>query len=362
VNSLNETYYPGPWNDWVQKKPEDVGLDPIKVKEAIKFSNDHENPVPIDLGRYQADVMGAKKYDDGKILGPTRARGGVNGIILRHGYIVAEWGDTLRTDMTFSVAKSYLSTVAGLALDRCLIRDIHDPVREYVPFGQFDSPHNTKITWHHMLQQINEWDGTLWGKHYSAGNPDDVYREPEEPGTYYEYNDVRVNLTALSLLHVWRKPLPQVLKEEIMDPIQASNTWRWYGYENSWVNIDGMQIQSVSGGGHWGGGFQISSRDHARFGYLFLRQGLWKSQQLLTKNWIQMITKPGDVNPVYGYMWWLNPGKQKWPSAPETSFSAIGFGGNFIWVDPEHDLVVVTRWVDSEQFDGILKRVLASIN
>jgi len=299
VNSLNETYYPGPWNDWVQKKPDDVGLDPIKVKEAIKFSNDHENPVPIDLGRYQADVMGAKKYDDGKILGPTRARGGVNGIILRHGYIVAEWGDTLRTDMTFS---------------------------------------------------------------YSAGNPDDVYRELEEPGTYYEYNDVRVNLTALSLLHVWRKPLPQVLKEEIMDPIQASNTWRWYGYENSWVNIDGMQIQSVSGGGHWGGGFQISSRDHARFGYLFLRQGLWKSQQLLTKNWIQMITKPGDVNPVYGYMWWLNPGKQKWPSAPETSFSAIGFGGNFIWVDPEHDLVVVTRWVDSEQFDGILKRVLASIN
>ena len=96
-----------------------------------------------------------------------------------------------------------------------------------------------------------------------------------EPGTFYEYNDVRVNLLALAALHVWRRPLPQVLRELVMDPIGASNTWRWNGYENSWVTIDGLRMQSVSGGGHWGGGMFISSRDHARFGLLFLRGGTW---------------------------------------------------------------------------------------
>ena len=61
-----------------------------------------------------------------------------------------------------------------------------------------------------------------------------------------------------------------------MEPIGASSTWRWYGYENSWVDIDGQKVQSVSGGGHWGGGMFINSYDMARFGYLFLRNGKWK--------------------------------------------------------------------------------------
>ena len=89
------------------------------------------------------------------------------------------------------------------------------------------------------------------------------------PGTKYEYNDVRVNLLAYSLLHVWREPLPKIIKRYIMDPIGASTTWRWYGYKNSWVEIDGNRVQSVSGGGHSGGGVFISTEDHARFGLFF---------------------------------------------------------------------------------------------
>ncbi len=151
-------------------------MNPEMIEEAIIFTKEHVTPYPRDQGLRLATEMGAKACDDGMILGPTRPRGGVNGLILRHGYIVAEWGDTRRVDMTYSVTKSYLSTMAGLALDRGLIRDVHDPVREYVTDGQFDKPHNAKITWHHLLQQTNEWDGTLWDKHYSAGNPDYVIR------------------------------------------------------------------------------------------------------------------------------------------------------------------------------------------
>ena len=65
-----------------------------------------------------------------------------------------------------------------------------------------------------------------------------------------------------------------------MDPIGASSTWRWLGYSNSYVNVDGLQVQSVSGGGHFGGGIFINSLDHARFGLLFLRQGQWNNQAI----------------------------------------------------------------------------------
>lgn len=122
-----------------------------------------------------------------EIIGPVKDRGGTNSLVLRHGYIVAEWGDTKRVDMSFSLSKSYLSTVAGLALDQGLIRNVHDPVRDYVDDGGFDPPHNYGITWDHLLQQTSEWTGTLWGKPHHADRPD-PNRKLREPGRAWVYN------------------------------------------------------------------------------------------------------------------------------------------------------------------------------
>ena len=113
-----------------------------------------------------------------------------------------------------------------------------------------------------------------------------------EPGTTYKYNDVRVNLLAYAALMVWRRPLPEVLKQYLMDPIGASNTWVWHGYDNSWVKIGGKRMQSVSGGAHWGGGMWISARDLARFGLLTLRRGKWKDRQILSEAWIAQALTP----------------------------------------------------------------------
>lgn len=274
-------------------------------------------------------------------------------MIVKNGYIVAEWGDTRRVDMTFSVTKSYLSTVAGLALDAGLIRDVHDKVGKYVRDGTFASEHNAKITWHHLLNQSSDWSGTLWDKPDWAdrpprdGTPEQwKRRELKEPGTSYKYNDVRVNVLAYSLLRVGKRPLPVILKEKIMDPIGASSTWQWHGYENSWVMIDGVKMQSVSGGGHCGGGMFISTRDQARFGYLFLRNGKWKDRQLISEEWIKRLRTPSEANPSYGYMWWLNRAPTRVPGWPESVFTAVGFGGNYVAVDQEHDLLVVIRWLE----------------
>ncbi len=361
-----QKYFPDKWK-WETKKPEEVGMDPQLIDQAIDYAKKFQIKGTKDLA---ASIWSSFGREPGfELLGPTKHRGDTNGMIIKDGYIIAEWGDTRRADMTFSVTKSYLSTVAALALDRGFIRDVHDQVGSYVQDGKFDSAHNSKITWHHLLQQTSDWEGTLFGTPDWADRPvprdkPELWqrRELHEPGTHMKYNDVRVNLLAYSLLQVWRRPLPQVLKELIMDPIGASNTWRWHGYKNSWVNVDGIQIQSVSGGGHFGGGLFISTRDQARFGLLFLREGKWSGKQLVSEKWIDMMKTPSSANPIYGYMWWLNTDKKPIPSAPESVYYALGFGGNCIAVDNEHDLVVVIRWAGSTKtLNGIMMRIMASL-
>jgi CubicO group peptidase (beta-lactamase class C family) len=292
-------------------------------------------------------------------------------VITRHGYVVAEWGDPNRSDITNSVTKTFLTTVVGLAVQRGLIKDVNDYARDYMPphVDLFDAPHNQKIKWDHLLRQTSDWQGTLWGKPDWADRPVGATLEEQEkrklwePGTHFKYNDVRVNVMALAALQVWRRPLPEVLREEVMDQIGASSTWRWYGYENSWVDVDGQKMQSVSGGGHWGGGMFINSYDMARFGYLFLRNGKWKDRSIVSEKWIQMARTPGSDNKTYGYAnWYLNTERKPLPSAPETAVRFVGNGSNIIYIDWENDIVAVVRWIRNDKaLDQVVGKLIASL-
>jgi CubicO group peptidase (beta-lactamase class C family) len=358
---LDRGYYPGPGDDWERREPQEVGLGRDQLSKAISYAEAHETPMPRDLtAKLQVDLAEEPHND---VIGPLKDRGEPNGLVVRYGYIVAEWGDTERVDMSFSVTKSYLSAVAALAFDRGLIRDVHDHVRDYVDDGTFDTPHNSKITWHHLLQQTSEWMGTLWGKPFWADRQGGQASDwvPREPGTYWAYNDVRINLLALSLLKVLRRPLPEVLNELVMEPIGASDRWEWHGYRNSFVEIDGKRMQPVSGGGHWGGGLWASARDHARFGLLFMRRGRWKEGQLLSERRVDMAITPCEVKPEYGYLWWLNTERSLFSAVPESSFFALGGGHNVIWIDPMFDLVVVVRGLIYEHCEGFMRRLLVAL-
>ena len=365
-----QTYWPG--TSWERRTP------PAKLDEAIGFAKANENPDPRDLEiAHNIGATGREPFSES--IGPYRVRGDQTGIIVHKGYIIAEWGEPDRTDNTFSVTKSFLSTVVGLAADRKMIA-LSDRVADAVPpvyiltegrEGQlvdlFETPHAKAITWEHLLRQTSDWSGTLWGKPDWADRPaenlaGELKRERHAPGSVYEYNDTRVNLLALAALNVWRRPLPQVLREHVMDPIGASRTWRWYGYDNSWILLDGEAVQSVSGGAHWGGGMIISARDMARFGLLTLRRGRWNDRQILSEEWIRKATTPTPVKADYGFMnYFLNTDRKLLPSAPAEAWVHIGAGQNAIYVDPKNDLVIVLRWIQGKAVDGVVSRVLAAI-
>jgi len=387
ARSQSAAYFPPPDPRWERRSARQVGMDSARLAAGIAFAIASETKAPRDLLLAHVQSFGREPFGDA--VGPFKARGDPTGLIIRRGYIVAEWGEPRRVDMTFSVTKSFLSTVVGVAFDRGLIPDLDRAVhadmapvvvRSHSPrspadvtgsdpaiIQPFDTPHNRRITWNHLLRQTSDWEGTLWGKPDWADRPDRdaaswLTRGRKEPGTSYEYNDVRVNALALAALNIWRRPLPGVLAEYVMDPIGASRTWRWYGYDNSWIVLDGAPVQSVSGGGHWGGGMFISAYDQARFGLLTLRRGVWGGRRILSERWVQMALTPTPAQTDYGFMnWFLNTGRKRLPSAPESAFMHLGNGTNMIYVDAEHDLVIVARWIDNGAVDGLVSRVVAAI-
>ena len=372
---MADTNYFPPAGAWERAKPESVGLDPATIRAAADFAVAQETLWPRSINDFYVNEM-KEPPPWNKIIGPVRDRGGPSGVILRGGRIVAEWGDIERADMTFSVTKSYVSTCVGLAQDAGLIKDLDAPVRDLVDDGGFDSAQNRPITWKHLLQQTSEWEGTLWDKPdlidrnrvvgagastVQTGTAKGTDRKLQKPGSYWEYNDVRVNRLSLAAMRVWRRALPDLLKEKIMNPIGASPRWEWHGYENSWVEIDGKRMQSVSGGAHWGGGLFISTLDHARLGYLFLRRGNWAGRQLLSADWIGKATQPCAINPHYGFMWWLNSDGKAWPGVSRESFMALGAGSSLIWVDPTTDIVAVARWIKGDAIPAFVARIAKAV-
>ena len=363
------TYFPS--EKWESKSPSEFGYNEKKINQAIDFVIENQNPGNKDL---RVEILKGFSYEPyHSILGPTKKRGETNGLIIKDGYIIASWGDTKRVDMTFSVTKSYLSAVTGIAYDNKLIKSEEDYVSSYLWDKTFDGNKNSRISWEHLLNQSSDWHGNLFGINHWEDRPDinksiDEWRtEPQkEPGAFYKYNDVRVNILAYSLLQVFRESLPKILKKTIMDPIGASDSWRWYGYENSWVNIDGLMTQSVSGGGHNGGGIFINSEDHARFGLLYLNNGMWNDKRIISKDWIKKSITPSITNPEYGYMWWINSEKGEdyatsdWKNVPTNVYYGAGFGGNYIVVIPDENMVVVGRWLGRGTIGTFIQMILDS--
>ncbi len=354
----------------------DLEIRNTALANAISFAGRHE----VDWSRDPAadgSNWGIHKHDRppwNRLLGPVHARGPVSGVIRQGNQELVSWGEPDRCDLTFSVAKTYLALLTGVALERGLIDDIHEPVLERIKRIGFESPQNSSVTWAQMLQQTSEWQGECWGvpdqvDHFRklqfqptppAGEKGEL-RKLQQPGSYWEYNDVRINQLSFALLHLFGQALPEVFREAITAPIGASTDWRWVGYDHSWITLNGKRVQSVPGGTHWGGGLSIGARDQSLIGQLMLNRGQWAGKQLLPARWIDEMCEPCPIAPWYGYLIWLNQTRTVFPSLPASAFAAFGAGGSITCVLPEQDAVVVVRWLDSGHADAFLALALNAL-
>jgi CubicO group peptidase (beta-lactamase class C family) len=345
-----------------------------KLEQAVRFAVEHETSWSRDTdGSWGIHCQDPPPWN--RLLGPVHARGPVSGTVVVDGETKISWGQPERADLTFSIAKTYLALLAGVAHDQGLLPDPEEPVNAKVPRIGFDTGRNAQVTWTQLLQQTSEWEGECFGvpdqvDRYrilqfqgidAAGKKGDA-RPLQTPGTYWEYNDVRVNQLSLALLHLFGRALPDIFRECVMQPIGASDDWRWVGYDNAWIELNGKRVQSVPGGSHWGGGVSISSLDQARIGQLLLDDGRAGKRQVISADWITRMRTPCAIAPFYGYLLWLNTERRIFSGVPETSYFAIGAGSSFTWIEPERRMVLIVRWIDAEYANEFFGRVLLALD
>lgn len=341
--------------------------------EAIAHAQAHETPWPRDPAE-NAAAWGVHHEDPppyNRLRGPVHARGPQSGVVWQHGREIAAWGEPGRADLTFSVAKTYLALLAGLARREGLLPDEHAPVVARLPGIGFDSPHNRPITWAQLLSQTSEWEGECFGLPDTvdrwrkvandprpAGGPKGGARPLQTPGSYWEYNDVRINQLALALLHLFRRPLPELFLEQILRPLGGGEGFAWRGYDDAWLELPGVgRVQSVPGGTHWGGGVSISARDQARIGQLLLDGGAHQGRQILPRDWVERLPEPCSIAPFYGRLVWLNRDGKSFPGASTHSYFMLGAGGHYVWIEPTLDAVVVLRWLEGTHAPGVMARM-----
>jgi CubicO group peptidase (beta-lactamase class C family) len=335
--------------------------DSSPLAAAVAFACAHETPWTRDP--QSEPLRFGVHHDDpppwNQLRGPVHARGPVSGVIWQLGSERAAWGEPDRADQTFSVAKTFLALLAGLAQHQGLLPDVDRPVSQQVPGIGFDEGANAHITWRHLLEQTSEWEGSCFGLPDTVDRWRKVAHDPrpaggrkgdarplQAPGTYWEYNDVRINQLSLALLHLFGQPLEQVFRTQFLEPLGGGRDFRWEPYDDAWITLGDRRLPSVPGGTHWGGGVSISARDQVQIGQLLLHDGSAGMRRLLPRGWVAQMATPGTVAPFYGWLTWLNRDQTIFPTASPGSLFMQGAGGHVVWVEPALEAVVVARWLD----------------
>ena len=379
-------YYPGA--EWLHKTPAELGISAARLKDAIDFAIAAETKAPRDLKLNHYQTFGREPF--GYAIGPIKDRGEPTGIIVHKGYVVAEWGEPFRVDMAHSVTKSFLSSVIGIAVDRGMIRSIDDTVRHYVPPIQvynpapaanksdalgtsdflylFDTPHNRTITWDHLLRQTSDWEGTLWGKPDWADRPGDKPAEWTTRAARQARHRVQVQRHARQRARAGRA---QRLAPTAAPGAEGNRD----GSDRRVEHLALVRLREfVDRPRRRAGPVDVAAAGIGAAACSFTpttwrasATSRYESGSGTTARSCRGSGSPGQrrqppAQPTYGFMnWFLNTDRKYLPSAPASAFAHIGNGTNMIYVDPDHDLVAVVRWIDNKSMDEFVKRLLAAV-
>lgn len=285
---------------------------------------------------------------------------GIGGVIIRHGYLAASWGDPDVALQTASMGKAFTGTALGLAIDAGMVK-LDDLVSKswtgkdqlshsykYLDFG-----HHATMTWRHLATMTAGFpDVEVFTPGGDMGDARWTYAR-RAPGVRFEYSDAGMWRFSQALTKLWQKDLKQLLDEKIFEHIGVpAARWDWMpgkevhdyelypGYPGYGSYLDppwefGGQV--VRGGPGW---VVINANDLARFGYLMLRNGHWKGRQLISETWMRDMHRPYTrMNDTldYGLNWWVYRGGKAFAARG----ISLGWAGiSSLWVLPESDLVI----------------------
>jgi CubicO group peptidase (beta-lactamase class C family) len=306
-------------------------------------------------------------------------------VIIRHGYLVAEWfGVPTMPHTTFDVwscTKSATGVAFGLLLDDSLHHKLlHDvqisldtPVYDFVPEGRpLTDPEKQKIDLRHLLTMTSGIPGESRGVMGLAVAPRSgeyelaLGKEPNrfgisaakltgEPGTVWDYSDAAFAHLSLFFAHAAGRELDDYMKERVFDPIGMEDV--------SWDRQGGSGHIGPHTNAH--SGLHLSARDFARLGYLLAHDGRWRDMQIVPRSWIQTATQSSQkLNPSYGYTFWVNTDAVLWPTVPRDAFAFRGYGANRCYIVPSLDLVVVRvgdappNWGEESLLPAVMAAVL----
>jgi CubicO group peptidase (beta-lactamase class C family) len=321
-----------PGRDWEQVSPESQNIDSARLNDAVSYLKDNTG------------------------------RDGVNElVIIRNGYMVWKGTNIDKVHGIWSLTKSFTSTVLGLLIDDGKAT-LETRAEEYIPEMSQTYP---AISLRHFT--------TMTSGYYAVGDePRGSYRhgpsptpfKPSDkplftpPGSRYAYWDSAMNQFANVLTRIADEPIEVLFKRRIADPIGMNpQKWDW----GDFGKINGIAVNGGSGNGNKH--VQISARELARFGHLFLNMGKWKDKQLISSSWVYQATRAqvpaslplenlsgADGRGVYGYNWWVNSikhdGSRMWPGAPAGTYSASGYNNNDMFIIPEWNMVIVRLGLD----------------
>lgn len=255
-------------------------------------------------------------------------------VVIRHGVIVAEryyggFNESTRSEV-YSVTKSFVSTLIGIALDRGILESIDQPVLGFFPDRTFDNVDARKqaMTIRNLLTMTSglEWDesdATYMQMYASPDWPKYILDKPMEfqPGSRFEYNSGASHLLSAIVQKSSGVNTVDFAHESLFGPL----------------GITGAQWSADSGGIPIGGwGLQLTPREMAKLGFLFLHRGQWDGRQIVSSDWVNAATKKqvqADNSLGYGYQWWIHP--------DNGAYMALGRYGQAIYVQPGLDLIVV---------------------
>ncbi len=306
---------PFPAPHWQPGDPQSHGLDPSKLELAAQYASENKSNCLV---------------------------------VIRNGELVFEryfQGTTPETKVkSWSVGKSYASTVAGIALDRGDLSSVHDPIADYVP--QLAGGPKAPITLHDLMSMASGLYMNLMADNVGITGAEDMSLRALEwdvthpPGQLWEYNNHAVQLLEPVIRSATGKYADAYAQEHLWEPLGMNAEWMKdkVGHPAMYMNV------------------LASCRDHAKLGYLFLKRGCWNGRQVVSEQWVKTATSSSQaMSPGYGYWWWLSgesptldstdfselPGGSLHPFGPDDSFCAVGLGSQVIEVIPSLDMVMV---------------------